>query len=423
MCVLQGCVPPIAYTNNLGNFGLSPNVVCDQHYTLISNTIGAAYPALTPNLLADFTRLKILMLDKPTVEGHLATLDANMPTLDPAGPNGPWIGKVLGRYEKRCYFPDFLIVPLGFIKEGFDNLGRSGYLPMKDIGAGIGHGKYTHRIQWHTVMRTVTNQFQSAHSTWNYSPLELFLTSMSTVGDIGPVPGLGHHSTNLFGYIFDLAADGAGSYSWPDELFSEMRKVVRYPHIGRAALKNWTKRNQEDLAFRNAMTQYTQDMNTRQQMAGELFDARAERNQSSGPARWIANANVGKAKAALDQHPLPVKPMSPSETMKQRLVSTNAWAPMGSIPNADPFQRGGWQQDPPAQLTHVIEGSFILRVPQVRGLNQAEDSNASRLSKEPQCIPGIPAPSIYSVGHSQNHPSTGPLGQGLNNTCKRVPKV
>lgn len=389
MCVLQGCIPPLNYTNNLGNFGLSANAVCDQHYTLISTTIAGAYPALTPALLADFTRLKILMLDKPTVEGHLVTLDANMPTLDPAGPNGPRIGKVLGRYEKRCYFPDFLIVPLGFIKEGFDNLGRSGYLPMKDVGAGIGHGKYTHRIQWHTVMRTVTNQFASAHSTWNHPPLELFLTSMSTVGNCGPVPGLAHHSTNLFGYIFDLAADGAGSYSWPDELFNEMRKTGKYPNIGRSALKNWNKRNQEDLAFRNAMTQYTKDVNTHQQLAGELYDARQHRNNSSGPARWIANAKVGKAKAALDQVPLPAKPLSPSDTMKQRLMATGNWAPMGAIPNADPFQQVGHYQ-PPINYGDAILVPLGTPMPSNHDIQQALASSRIQLNPAQQ-LPVCPA--------------------------------
>ena len=93
--------------------------------------------------------------------------------------------------------------------------------------------------------------------------------------------------------------------------FWSMRQTGTYPNVGRSATKNWTKRNQEDIAFCNATTQYTQDMNAHQQAAGDLYDARQRRNNTSGPARWMANREVGKAEAVLDQLPAPVKPLEP----------------------------------------------------------------------------------------------------------------
>jgi hypothetical protein len=341
MCVLAGCEVPVQYTRvNSLNYGLSPNAICDSHFDLIRNEMNAKYSTLGP-LVSDLVMLKVLMMDKPTVEAHLQTLDRNMLALDPASPNGPRLGNVLGRYENRCFFPAFLIVPLGYIANGFDNLGRSGFLSMKDYGAGIGHGKYTHRIQWHVVMRTITQNFHThINNPWQYSPLELFLTCTSTVGAIGPVAGLGHHSTNLFGYIFDLAADGVGTYCWPDELFDEMRKTAKYPNIGRSANKNWLKRNTEHTTFALSQQAYNGALANHQAATKELFDARYKRDDKSGPARWVGNYNVGKAKEALNTvPPLPAKPVTAMEQKRQNLLATGNWVPMGPIPDADPFGR------------------------------------------------------------------------------------
>ena len=168
-----------------------------------------------------------------------------------------------------------------------------------------------------------------------------------------------------------------------------MRQTGTYPNIGRSATKNWTKRNQEDIAFCNATTQYTQDMNAHQQAAGDLYDARQRRNNTSGPARWMANREVGKAEAVLDQLPVPVKPLSPSESMKQRLVATGNWAPMGAIPNADPFQQVGHYQAP------INYGDAILvplgtPMPSNHDIQQALVSSRIQLNPA-QLLPVCPA--------------------------------
>jgi hypothetical protein len=325
-------------------YGLSNNAICNFHFNLISNAMLLAYPGLVPAMLTDMVMLKVLMMDKPTVEAQLQILDHNMPVLDQAGPNGPRIGKVLGRYENKCYFPAFLIVPLAIILNGFDNLGRSGFLAMKDPGAGIGHGKYTHRIQWHAVMRVITNDFQThQHGPWQHCPLELFLACMSNVGAVGPALGLPHHSTNLFGYIFDLAADGEGTYCWPDELFTEMRNPAKYPNIGRSASKNWLKRNIEHVAYANASQAYNNAaaaVAARQAAAAKLFDARYARDQIKSRPAPILDSRVRKAEAALAALPVPVvpaAPMAPMEQKRRNMLASNNWVAVGQIPDADPF--------------------------------------------------------------------------------------
>jgi hypothetical protein len=330
------------YRLKSASYGLENHAICDYHFEKLKDHMARAFANLDRSYLVDFVMLKVLMLDKETVCRQLKFFNDNMQNIDNipiTATKGPRLRVVLSTYEQKCYFADFLIAPLEFIKTGFDNLGRSGFLSMNDFGAGIGHGKYTHRMQWHVVMRVLTDHFRThVRAPWTKSPLDLYITAMSTQGDIDRGADLNHHSTNLFGYIFDQSADGGGSFSWPDELFTEMRNQAKYPVLARSTSKIWMKRQTEKIAYDSAKAAYEKQYYAHYNAGVKLQAAQAEMERHSwGPRRWLASLEVDAARAALQALPAPgPKPLTPAQAYKQKLLG-KGYQSMGSIPDADPY--------------------------------------------------------------------------------------
>mgnify|MGYP000940118201 CR=1 FL=1 len=62
----------------------------------------------------------------------------------------------LKRFETRCHFPDVEVIPTGVLSadEFYDMIARG--VMWKDVGAGLDHGLYAHRLQWHVLLATIT---------------------------------------------------------------------------------------------------------------------------------------------------------------------------------------------------------------------------------------------------------------------------
>jgi len=86
------------------------------------------------------------------------------------------ITPTLSTYEGLCWFGVQPQIMSGLLSEEefFETLG-GGYM-VKDPGPGPQHGEVSHRIQWHYIMRIMTDSFHVPYTeTWGCSPLELFV--------------------------------------------------------------------------------------------------------------------------------------------------------------------------------------------------------------------------------------------------------
>ena len=86
------------------------------------------------------------------------------------------MSRVLEYYEGLCWFPTTHRLYTGSLSsENYQSSIALGYMP-KDAGAGAEHGEYSHRLQWHIIMRVVTSNFTVAYNpvAWHHSPLKLF---------------------------------------------------------------------------------------------------------------------------------------------------------------------------------------------------------------------------------------------------------
>jgi len=128
------------------------------------------------DLIEDYVRLYALMLCKPRCRELMsslnaeivsgATLRANDPADErfvsgkrPDDQNYARLSRVLEYYEGLCWFPTAHRLYTGpLTSENYQESIALGYMP-KDAGAGSRHGEYSHRLQWHIVMRVVTDGF------------------------------------------------------------------------------------------------------------------------------------------------------------------------------------------------------------------------------------------------------------------------
>ena len=102
----------------------------------------------------------------------------------------------LKHFESLCHFPDVEVVPTGVLspQEFYDMISRG--VMWKDVGAGIKHGLYSHRLQWHAVLAVVTNDFVTARAPgWNHGAYDLFVSQGS----------LEARRLNVWGKVFDAS--------------------------------------------------------------------------------------------------------------------------------------------------------------------------------------------------------------------------
>lgn len=130
------------------------------------------------------------------------------------------LSRVLEYYEGLCWFPTVHRLYTGALtSENYQQSIALGYMP-KDAGAGAQHGEYSHRLQWHMVMRVITNNFCEAKSDgWNHSPLGLFTKLGDQQSMINGIWGL--IFDNQDGKAYDnpakLNMDLCGNFKWRAE--------------------------------------------------------------------------------------------------------------------------------------------------------------------------------------------------------------
>jgi hypothetical protein len=82
---------------------------------------------------------------------------------------------VLTHFEKKCWFYEDVLLPMGVLNSPeFYHYIRCGYV-LKDYGAGVKHGEFTHRLQWHVIMAVATESFTRPIARgWDHSPFDLY---------------------------------------------------------------------------------------------------------------------------------------------------------------------------------------------------------------------------------------------------------
>ena len=161
--------------------------LCTNDY----QTIAALYPVpAAPGPQDDFVKVHVLLQYNTALcltkigllNTEMGLAQAAAAANDPRfakGANDPTylkLSRALEYYEGLCWFPANRTLLGGLLSA--DAFHQSLKLGLnKDPGAGRAHGDQSHRLQWHVIMRCITNDFQTtkhADSGWSYTPLELF---------------------------------------------------------------------------------------------------------------------------------------------------------------------------------------------------------------------------------------------------------
>lgn len=125
------------------------------------------------------------------------------------------LSRALEYYEGYCWFPANRALLSGLLTSaGFEQSMLLGF--NKDPGAGRMHGEQSHRIQWHAIMRLMTNNFQTPIHTaagWKHSPVQLFHSFLIGPGALVPPKG-----------AWGRAMDTQGNPGWgnPDNVVKDI---------------------------------------------------------------------------------------------------------------------------------------------------------------------------------------------------------
>lgn len=220
MCLIPGCSRSNLDGSN--RWGLSSGL-CQHHFAEIRAEVTDGERVRFGNkasFLDDFVRLKALMIDKKQVMACMkqlnkelvATINLQRSTPDDlddrfnashgADRNYVRLSRVLEYYECYCWYPSSHVLFAGGLSPSdFNWYLAHGYMP-KDPGAGANHGDFSHRLQWHAVMRVVTDGFSMPkRSGRNHTPFELYTEVGSEMSQARRHRGKG----DIWGYIFDNA--------------------------------------------------------------------------------------------------------------------------------------------------------------------------------------------------------------------------
>jgi hypothetical protein len=198
MCIFneKGGVACNAAVPGSGTWGLSDSV-CQAHFnhykTQLAN--GVNFAAAMP-VLEDYVRILALMQDNATFSAALRDLSQEIAKSYGhfSQFSGPWsdeatdrlrykngarpsirISRILSYYEGYCWFPDSHANYAGLLDGTSFVWGLTVGLMPKDPGAGAAHGDFSHRLQWHVIMRVITHGFEEpVRNGWNHTPLFLF---------------------------------------------------------------------------------------------------------------------------------------------------------------------------------------------------------------------------------------------------------
>lgn len=170
--------------------GWNVGELCTHHFTTI--TAAYALPGKA-SLVDDFVKVHVLLhFNTARCVARLQAFEVEMSRAalappghgitDPrfANPKGHVtylkLSRALEYFEGYCWFPANRALLGGLLSaDAFNKSLRLGL--NKDPGAGRMHGEQSHRIQWHAIMRCMTDDFRTPIHTgagWKHSPLQLF---------------------------------------------------------------------------------------------------------------------------------------------------------------------------------------------------------------------------------------------------------
>jgi hypothetical protein len=191
--------------------------ICSVHYAQRVADIRGGQ-TMSDALVNDYLKIDLLMRDTGAVLTELGKLNAAMsgPALaalqDPKRGNYVKLSAALTFYESKCWFPDTHLILIGLLPAAdFLRVLGHGYM-AKDVGAGANHGEFSHRLQWHAIMRRVTGDFVGAKAAgWNNSVYDLYCS-------FGEGPAL---ARGLWGSLLDN--QGAADCRNPSYLDAQIR--------------------------------------------------------------------------------------------------------------------------------------------------------------------------------------------------------
>jgi hypothetical protein len=152
---------------------------CTKHWDDLKKTINVKND-IEDKFLDDYLKIYILFEgNSATLEDCLKKLAAQLTVKKTDGgvrnDNYTKLSVVLSEFEQYCWFPPNHEIFIGFVpSESFQDYIARGLMP-KDPGAGVLHGDFTHRLQWHVISRIITKEFSTCRRIgWHKSPLELY---------------------------------------------------------------------------------------------------------------------------------------------------------------------------------------------------------------------------------------------------------
>ena len=155
------------------------------------------------------------------------------------------LSRALEYYEGYCWFPANRTMFTGILRtEDFYKYVKYGF--NKDPGPGPLHGDQSHRIQWHVIMRCMTNNFTTPVAAgWNHSPLGLFYEYTQGAGKDAKAWG--------------ISMDKPGNKGWgnPDRVAYSINKSGNAPLIDEALRRRMAKMGGVDLDSRDDGTGVT----------------------------------------------------------------------------------------------------------------------------------------------------------------------
>jgi hypothetical protein len=255
--------------------------------------VRAIIPTCDPAYLEDYARIYTVLLDPPLIRKCLEKLDkaigAGQATGKTAETNWLRLSSILSHFEKKCWFPEDILLPMGVLSNpDFYFYVRRGYV-LKDYGAGVKHGEFTHRLQWHVLMRVITEDFTIPFGKgWDHSPLELYM-SLGMPNNWG-----------VWGVLLDRPGAGP-TFNYPDSfhywvLNSNLHNIVAL------CSKRETKRRK---AFVQAIYDYLASRDGRLRIAKDFpstVDPASSHDNFRAFEAWFTN-NVLRATFKLPAHP------------------------------------------------------------------------------------------------------------------------
>lgn len=240
---------------------------CVGCYTQLVNEITGNWPNLGKSWAEDYALIEVLFTDRATTMQYLRGLNAEMEArVAQLHASRGWqkrasaalyrklkddkpyvrLSVVLEHFEALCWFPTVHVLPLGLLSVDDFYYYISHGLVLKDYGAGVKHGEFTHRLQWYILGRAITNNFTTAfRAGWSHSPFELY-THLGSAGARNGREG-GNTGGDLWGRLFDRGGLGNG-YFEPDTFHGDVMKGAGLAVLRHSLSRRLRKRREELLA-------------------------------------------------------------------------------------------------------------------------------------------------------------------------------